>query len=49
MSNGTSRTDPAYKFPQEMAPALKIAFEVGSGEEPELVTLPNGRYAMVAP
>jgi peptidyl-prolyl cis-trans isomerase D len=49
VANGSSRTDPSYRFPQELAPALRTGFEIGSGDEPELVTLPNGRYAMVAP
>jgi peptidyl-prolyl cis-trans isomerase D len=49
VANGSSRTDPAYKFPVELAPALKTGFEIVANDPPEIVTLPDGQgYAMVA-
>jgi peptidyl-prolyl cis-trans isomerase D len=50
VANGTSRTDSGYKFPAELAPALKVGFEMASNDQPEIATLPNDQgYAMVAP
>jgi hypothetical protein len=37
MANGRSRTDPAYRAPAELAPALKAAFEIAPNDPPELV------------
>jgi peptidyl-prolyl cis-trans isomerase D len=49
-ANGTSRSDHSYKFPTELAPALKTGFEIAPNDPPEIVTLPNDQgYAMVAP
>ena len=45
---GTSRTDPAYRFPADLAPALKAGFEMAVDDDPEVVTLPNDAgYALV--
>jgi peptidyl-prolyl cis-trans isomerase D len=38
---GTSRTDAAYRFPADLAPALKAGFEMAVDDDPEVVTLPN--------
>ena len=38
---GAARTDPAYRFPADMAPALKAGFEMAADDDPEVVTLPN--------
>lgn len=47
---GTSRSNPAYKFPDDLAPALKAGFEIAPNDPPEIVTLPNDKgYAMVSP
>jgi peptidyl-prolyl cis-trans isomerase D len=47
---GTSRADPAYKAPAELAPALKSGFEIAANDPPEIVSLPNDQgYAMVSP
>lgn len=49
-ANGTSRSDPAYKSPPELAPAIKTGFEIAPNDPPEVVTLPNGQgYALVSP
>jgi peptidyl-prolyl cis-trans isomerase D len=50
VANGTSRADPAYRAPQELAPAIKAAFEIAPNDPPEIVTLPNDQgYALVSP
>lgn len=47
---GTSRTQPGFKLPQELAPALKTAFEIAANDPPEIITLPDDAgYAMVSP
>jgi peptidyl-prolyl cis-trans isomerase D len=38
---GAARADPAYRFPADMAPALKAGFEMAADDDPEVVTLPN--------
>jgi peptidyl-prolyl cis-trans isomerase D len=49
-ANGTSRTDVNYKFPPELAPALKSGFELAPNDEPVVETLPNDQgYALVGP
>jgi peptidyl-prolyl cis-trans isomerase D len=40
-SGGASRTDPAYKFPAELQPALKTGFSLSQDDPAEVVTLPN--------
>jgi len=45
---GASRTDPAYRFPADLAPALKAGFEMAVDDDPEVVTLLNDAgYALV--
>ena len=47
---GTSQTDAAYRFPAELAPALKTGFELAENEPPLVESLPNDSgYVMVAP
>jgi peptidyl-prolyl cis-trans isomerase D len=49
-ANGTSRTDPTFKLPPELAPALKTGFDLEPNDPPEIVTLPNDQgYALVSP
>jgi peptidyl-prolyl cis-trans isomerase D len=38
---GSDRSDPAYRFPPAMAPALKIGFELMSDDDPVVETLPG--------
>lgn len=48
-SGGASRTDAAYKFPEELQPVLKAGFAMAVDDDPEIVTLPNdGGYVIVA-
>src|SRR5206468_3386655 len=50
IANGTSRTDPTYKLPPELAPTLKAGFEIAPNDPPEVITLPNdGGSAVVSP
>src|SRR6185503_14011275 len=50
MANGKSRTDPKYAVPAELAPALKVGFEIAPNDPPELVSLAGGAaFALVAP
>jgi peptidyl-prolyl cis-trans isomerase D len=45
---GAARSNPAYKFPAELAPALKAGFAMAADDDPEVVTLPNDAgYALV--
>ena len=47
---GTSRADPSFKMPTELAPALKTGFEIEVSDPPEIVTLPNDQgYALISP
>jgi peptidyl-prolyl cis-trans isomerase D len=47
---GTSQTDGAYRFPADLAPALKTGFELAENEPPLVEALPNdGGYVMVGP
>jgi peptidyl-prolyl cis-trans isomerase D len=47
---GTSRADPSYKAPAELAPALKTGFEIAANDPPEIISLPGDQgYAMVSP
>ena len=49
-ANGSSRADPSFKLPPELAPTLKAGFETGPSDPPELVTLPgDAGYALVSP
>lgn len=50
MVGGTSRADPGYKLPADLAPALKSGFEIAPNDPPEVVTLPdNHGYALISP
>src|SRR6185312_15537262 len=50
IADGTSRSDPSFKLPPELAPALKTGFQVAPSDPPEIVTLPDSKgYAMVSP
>jgi peptidyl-prolyl cis-trans isomerase D len=47
---GTSRANPSFKAPAELAPALKTGFEIAANDPPEIVSLPGDQgYAMVSP
>ena len=49
-ADGTSRSDPSFKLPPELAPALKTGFQIEPNDPPEVVTLPNNQgYAVVSP
>jgi peptidyl-prolyl cis-trans isomerase D len=49
-ADGTSRSDPSFKMPKELAPALKTGFELEPSDPPDIVTLPDNQgYAMVSP
>ncbi len=49
-ASGTSRADPSFKLPPELAPALQSGFQMAPTDEPDLVTLPNNAgYAVVSP
>jgi peptidyl-prolyl cis-trans isomerase D len=48
-SGGTSRSDPAFRLPAELAPVLKAGFAMMPDDDPEVVTLANdGGFAVVA-
>ena len=50
IADGTSRADPSFKLPPELAPALKTGFELDANDPPEIVTLPkDAGYALVSP
>ena len=47
---GVSRTDPSFKLPPELAPALQSGFQMAQNDEPDVVSLPNDAgYAVVSP
>ena len=47
---GVARGDPAYRFPADLAPALKAGFELAPEDEPVVETLAEERgYVLVAP
>lgn len=47
---GTSRSDPQFKLPAELMPAVKAGFELGENDEPVLDPLPgDAGYVMVQP
>ena len=49
-ANGTSRADPAYKLPPELAPVLKDGFQIAPNDPPEMIALANGAgSALVSP
>jgi peptidyl-prolyl cis-trans isomerase D len=49
-ADGTARSEPGFKLPADLAPALKTGFQIEANDPPEIVTLPNDEgYAMVSP
>ncbi|HEU4705438.1 MAG TPA: hypothetical protein VFS45_07030, partial [Sphingomicrobium sp.] len=49
-ANGTARGDPAFKFPAELAPALRSGFELAQDDEPVVESLAGAEgYVLVAP
>jgi peptidyl-prolyl cis-trans isomerase D len=49
-ANGTSKADPNYKLPANLAPAAKTGFDIAANDPPEVVSLgPDAGYAMVSP
>ena len=50
VASGTSRSDPGYRAPPELAPAIQAGFEIAPNDPPEIITLPNNQgYALVSP
>lgn len=50
ISNGTSKTDPNYRLPADLAPALKGGFELAENDAPVVDPLPNNAgYVLVGP
>jgi peptidyl-prolyl cis-trans isomerase D len=47
MANGTSRADPSYKLPPELAPALKSGFDMAANDPPDVVSLPGDAGAAI--
>lgn len=48
LSNGTSRANPGFKFPADLAPVLRAGFEMAQGDDPQVETLDNNAgYALV--
>ena len=49
LSNGTSRANPAFKVPADLAPVLRAGFELTQDDDPQVETLEGGAgYALVA-
>ena len=49
-ADGTSRQDPAFRFPGELAPALKSGFDMEANDEPVIDSVgQDAGYVMVAP
>ena len=49
-ADGTSRQNPAFRLPPELAGALKSGFELEANDDPVIEALPgNAGYAVVAP
>ncbi|HEU4809564.1 MAG TPA: peptidyl-prolyl cis-trans isomerase [Sphingomicrobium sp.] len=49
-AGGVQRDNPSYKFPQELAPALKTGFEIAPTDEPVIEQLADNKgFALVAP
>lgn len=47
-AGGVARSEPGFKLPAELAPALRAGFELGEGDEPVIETLEGGAgYALV--
>lgn len=49
-ANGTSKADPNYKLPANLAPVTKTGFDIAPNDPPEIVSLGADQgYAMVSP
>jgi peptidyl-prolyl cis-trans isomerase D len=49
-ANGTSRADPNFKLPPNLAPAVKTGFEIAPNDPPEVVALGTDQgYVVVSP
>lgn len=49
LTNGTSRADPAFRFPADLAPVLRAGFDMAPGDDPQVETLAdNAGYALVS-
>jgi peptidyl-prolyl cis-trans isomerase D len=49
-ASGTQRDNPSFRFPQELAPALKSGFEIAPTDEPVLEQLADDKgFVLVAP
>ena len=48
-ASGTARGDRAYKFPEELAPALKSGFELSPTDDPVLEQVGEEAFVLVAP
>jgi peptidyl-prolyl cis-trans isomerase D len=49
-ASGTSRNDPGFRMPPDLAPVLKTAFEIAPNDPPEVVALGgDAGYAVVSP
>ncbi len=49
LTNGTSRANPAFKLPADLAPVLTAGFDMAAGDDPQVETLPgDAGYALVA-
>ncbi len=47
-AGGVARTQPGFKLPDDLAPALRSGFELAQGDEPVVETLPGeGGYVLV--
>lgn len=50
IANGTSKADPNYRLPADLAPALKGGFELAENDAPVVDSLPdNAGYVLVGP
>lgn len=48
-ASGAARADPGFKFPVDLAPALRAGFDLTPDDDPVVETLPDGAgYALVA-
>jgi len=49
LSNGTSRANPAFKFPADLTPVLRAGFEMAQGDDPQVETLEgDAGYALIS-
>ncbi len=49
LANGTSRANPAFKFPADLAPILRAGFDMAQDDQPQVETLADDAgYALVS-